>query len=46
MGLGALTYALHRDVRPSMIVVTDINDGPSGTRRAAFPGCRCRKGRN
>ena len=25
MGLGALTYALHRDVRPSMIVVTDIN---------------------
>ncbi len=24
MGLGALTYALHRDVRPSMIVVTDI----------------------
>lgn len=25
MGLGALTYALHRDVRPGMIVVTDIN---------------------
>lgn len=25
MGLGALTYALHRDVRPSMVVVTDIN---------------------
>lgn len=25
MGLGALTYALHRDVRPSMIVVTDID---------------------
>lgn len=25
MGLGALTYALHRDVRPSMIVVTDVN---------------------
>ena len=25
MGLGALTYALHRDVRPAMIVVTDIN---------------------
>lgn len=25
MGLGALTYALHRDIRPSMIVVTDLN---------------------
>ena len=24
MGLGALTYALHRDVRPSMVVVTDL----------------------
>lgn len=26
MGLGALTYALHRDIRPSMVVVTDVND--------------------
>lgn len=25
MGLGALTYALHRDIRPGMIVVTDVN---------------------
>ncbi|MBM6808025.1 zinc-binding dehydrogenase [Faecalicoccus pleomorphus] len=25
MGLGALTYALHRDIRASMIVVTDVN---------------------
>lgn len=25
MGLGALTYALHRDIRPSLIVVTDLN---------------------
>ena len=25
MGLGALTYALHCDRRPGMIVVTDIN---------------------
>ena len=25
MGLGALTYALHRDIHPSMVVVTDIN---------------------
>lgn len=25
MGLGALTYALHRDIHPSMIVVTDVN---------------------
>lgn len=25
MGLGALTYALHRDVRPGMVVVADIN---------------------
>ncbi|MFR8736905.1 MAG: hypothetical protein ACLVFA_09630 [Butyricicoccus sp.] len=40
MGLGALTYALHRDVRPSMVVVTDVNEGPSGTRRGAVPACR------
>ena len=25
MGLGALTYAIHRDVRPARVVVTDIN---------------------
>ena len=25
MGLGALTYALHRDVRPKMVVVADVN---------------------
>ena len=25
MGLGALTYALHRDIRPKMVVVADVN---------------------
>ncbi|MCD8300219.1 MAG: zinc-binding dehydrogenase [Clostridiales bacterium] len=34
MGLGALTYALHRDVRPGMIVVTDLNQ--ERLDRAAF----------
>ncbi len=37
MGLGALTYALHCDRRPSMVVVTDVN--PERLDRAAklFP---------
>ena len=25
MGLGALTYVLHRDIRPKMVVVADVN---------------------
>ena len=37
MGLGALTYALHRDVRPSMIVVTDINQERLDRAAALFP---------
>lgn len=37
MGLGALTYALHRDVRPSMIVVTDINEERLARAEALFP---------
>lgn len=37
MGLGALTYALHRDVRPSMIVVTDINQDRLDRAEQLFP---------
>ncbi len=37
MGLGALTYALHRDVRPSMIVVTDINADRLARAEELFP---------
>ena len=37
MGLGALTYALHRDVTPSMIVVTDINDDRLARAEELFP---------
>ena len=37
MGLGALTYALHRDVRPSMIVVTDINEDRLARAEQLFP---------
>ncbi len=37
MGLGALTYALHRDVRPSMIVVTDVNQDRLDRAELLFP---------
>ncbi len=37
MGLGALTYALHRDVRPGMIVVTDINQERLDRAEQLFP---------
>ena len=37
MGLGALTYALHRDIRPSMIVVTDINEERLERAACLFP---------
>ncbi|HIU02381.1 MAG TPA: zinc-binding dehydrogenase [Candidatus Onthocola gallistercoris] len=37
MGLGALTYALHRDVRPSMIVVTDLNQERLDRAAELFP---------
>ena len=37
MGLGALTYALHRDVRPSMVVVTDLNQDRLDHAAALFP---------
>lgn len=37
MGLGALTYALHRDVRPGMIVVTDINQEHLDRAEHLFP---------
>lgn len=36
MGLGALTYALHRDVRPGM-VVTDINEDRLARAESLFP---------
>lgn len=37
MGLGALTYALHRDVRPSMVVVTDLNQERLDRAALLFP---------
>lgn len=37
MGLGALTYALHRDVRPKMIVVTDISQERLDRAEQLFP---------
>ncbi len=37
MGLGALTYALHRDVRPSMVVVTDLNQERLDRAAQLFP---------
>ena len=37
MGLGALTYALHRDVRPSLIVVTDIAQDRLDRAEELFP---------
>lgn len=37
MGLGALTYALHRDVRPGMVVVTDINEDRLARVESLFP---------
>lgn len=37
MGLGALTYALHRDVRPSLIVVSDINAERLSRAQELFP---------
>ena len=37
MGLGALTYALHRDVRPGMVVVTDLNQDRLDRAAALFP---------
>ena len=37
MGLGALTYALNRDVRPSMVVVTDLNQDRLDRAAALFP---------
>ena len=37
MGLGALTYALHRDVRSSMVVVTDVNPDRLARAKELFP---------
>lgn len=43
MGLGALTYALHRDVRPSMIVVTDIDQERLDRAEILFPPAEAAK---
>ncbi len=37
MGLGALTYALHRDIRPSLVVVTDLNQERLDRAAQLFP---------
>ncbi len=37
MGLGALTYALHRDRKPGMVVVTDINQDRLDRAEQLFP---------
>ena len=37
MGLGAITYALHRDVNPSMVVVGDIDQARLDRAAALFP---------
>lgn len=37
MGLGALTYALHRDIHPSLVVVTDINQERLDRAASLFP---------
>ena len=37
MGLGALTYALHRDARPAMVVVTDVNPDRLARAEELFP---------
>lgn len=37
MGLGALTYALHRDIRPSMVVVTDLDQERLDRAAQLFP---------
>ncbi len=37
MGLGALTYALHCDRRPSLVVVTDLNQDRLDRAEALFP---------
>ena len=43
MGLGALTYALHRDRRPSLVVVTDINAERLSRAEELFPVDEARK---
>lgn len=37
MDLGALTYALHRDIRPSLLVVTDLNQERLDRAASLFP---------
>jgi threonine dehydrogenase-like Zn-dependent dehydrogenase len=37
MGLGAIDYAIHRDIRPSMLVVTDIDEKRLARAAVLFP---------
>ncbi len=37
MGMGALTYALHCDIRPSLVVVTDLNQERLDRAQELFP---------
>ncbi|MBU5489549.1 zinc-binding dehydrogenase [Butyricicoccus intestinisimiae] len=43
MGLGALTYALHRDVRPSRVVVADVNQERLDRAEELFPVAEYKK---
>lgn len=43
MGLGAITYALHCDVRPSMVVVTDVNAERLARAKELFPAKEAEK---
>ncbi|MBW7572968.1 zinc-binding dehydrogenase [Caproiciproducens faecalis] len=43
MGLGALTYALHSDRRPSLVTVADINEDRLARAKALFPAEEAKK---
>lgn len=43
MGLGAIDYALHAELRPAMIVVTDVDASRLERARAIFPEAEARK---
>ncbi len=46
MGLGAISYALNRDIRPSLLVVTDINEERLERARSLFPPMEIKKEKN
>lgn len=43
MGLGMIAYLLNCDRRPSLFVVTDIDDARLARRRSALPRGSCRR---